>query len=339
MSTSPAHTFTPSTGVQDGLGTTGTTLHDAGMDDLLRARLEAQHGVLTTRDAAECGCPRDRLSRLVSRGLLRRVHPGCFVDEGRLTAASPEGQRALTAMAVSRGFEGRHAASHLSAVALHRLPVIATPDTRVHLSRTTPGRPRRSRDVVIHPTLQPMPLCRVAGTLSVLPAWAIVQTTAAAGLVTGLAAADAALNGGKVTHAELVQAAAQVGSCHGVRDVRLMVEMADARVESPGESWTRVLFRGFGLPEPELQAPMHDEDGWLIGFADFFFRETRTVVEFDGVKKYAGKDGQRALVKEKHREDRLRSLGLAVVRLTWRDLLTPAVVDRRVRAAFRRQAA
>ena len=309
------------------------------MDDLLRARLETQRGVLTTRDAAQCGCPRDRLARLVDRGVLRRVHPGCFVDEERFTAASPEGRRALAAMAVARGFEDRHAVSHLSAVALHGLPVISAPDERVHLSRTTAGRPRRSRDVVVHPRLRPMPLCRMAGTLSVLPAVAIVQATAAAGLVTGLAAADAALHTGRTSHAELVQAAAQVGRCHGVRDVRLMLEMADERVESPGESWTRVLFRGLDLPAPELQAPMHDEDGWLIGFADFFFRDARTVVEFDGEKKYAGKDGRAALVKEKYREDRLRSLGYAVVRLTWRDLSAPAVVDRKVRNAFRRQAA
>ena len=157
--------------------------------------------------------------------------------------------------------------------------------------------------------------------------------------MTGLAAADAALHGRRITHAELVEAAARAGSCHGVRDVRLMVEMADGRVESPGESWTRVLLRGLGLPAPELQVPLHVEDGWLIGIADFFVCEARTVVEFDGKLKYDGADGHQALVREKHREDRLRSLGLAVVRLTWRDLLAPADVDRRLRAAFRRQAA
>ena len=309
------------------------------MDDLLRTRLDAQHGALSTADAYACGCTRDSLSRLVAAGVLRRVHPGCFVDEARYAAATPEQRHALATRAVVRSFDGRHAASHTSAVALHGLPLVAVRDERIHLSRTTSGRPRRTRDVVIHPALRSTPLCLVGGALSVLPATAIVRTTATAGLITGVAAADEALRRGTVTTADLADAMTHAGRCHGIRDVRLMLELADGRSESPGESWVKVLFRGMALPVPELQAEIRDEDGWFVARVDFLFRDQWTVVEFDGVLKYAGAEGRRALVEEKRREDRLRALGYAVVRLTWRDLSTPAVVERMVRATFARHGA
>jgi very-short-patch-repair endonuclease len=66
------------------------------------------------------------------------------------------------------------------------------------------------------------------------------------------------------------------------------------------------------------------------------FRAQRTIVEFDGLIKYGGADGRQALVDEKRREDALRSLGYQVVRLTWRDLYDPGLVDRLIRQAFTR---
>lgn len=69
---------------------------------------------------------------------------------------------------------------------------------------------------------------------------------------------------------------------------------------------------------------------------DFLFRAQRTIVEFDGLVKYGGADGRQALIDEKRREDALRSLGYQLVRLTWRDLHDPAVVEGLIRQAFAR---
>lgn len=307
------------------------------MNDLFRTRLQAQHGVITAAEAAACGVAREILARMVARGSLVRVHPGCFVESERMRAAGPEQRHALRAMAVVRRYAGRHAASHVSALALHGLPVVDVHDEVVHVTRTTPGHGRRTRAVVIHAARTVLPARQVSGVLSAPPALAVVQATAAAGLVTGLAAADRALHTGRVTVEQLRKAFALSQVTHGVGEVRTMLDMADARCESPGESWSRVVFRSVGLPEPELQVPIADEDGWVFAEVDFLFRGQRTIVEFDGALKYAGADGRDALVREKRREDRLRSLGYAVVRLTWADLAEPARVNRLVRAAFARQ--
>ena len=47
-------------------------------------------------------------------------------------------------------------------------------------------------------------------------------------------------------------------------------------------------------------------------------------------------DGRDALFREKRREDALRSLGYQVVRLTWRDLHDPALVERLITEALSR---
>ena len=84
----------------------------------------------------------------------------------------------------------------------------------------------------------------------------------------------------------------------------------------------------------EFQAVFHDADGF-ISQVDFYFPEHRTIVEFDGMSKYT--DGSSVvLIQEKAREDRLRALGLQVVRLTWEDLAHPARTAMLIRRAFAR---
>ena len=114
------------------------------------------------------------------------------------------------------------------------------------------------------------------------------------------------------------------------------MDLADGLAESPGESWARVIFGLLGLPKVEPQVVIRDRQGHFVGRVDFLFRAQRTIVEFDGLVKYAGADGRQGLIDEKRREDALRSLGYQVVRLTWRDLHDPALVRRLVQDAFSR---
>lgn len=308
------------------------------MNELLRARLAAQHGALAVADAYTCGYTKLSLSRIVSAGELTRVRMGAFVDSRLYAQATPEARHALAAQAVARSFEGRHAVSYLSAVAVLGLPLLA--DDRslgvFHLSRRSPGDQRTSHGLRIHRRLPPGLLRTVAGVAVVHPAVAVVQTAAAAGVKAGVAAADAALAAGRVTRADLELAldVSRIGP--GMADARLTVELADGLSESPGESWARVLFASLGLPKPELQVEIKDERGRLVGRVDFLFRAQRTIVEFDGLVKYAGSDGREALIAEKRREDALRGLGFQMVRPTWRDLYDPEQLERAMRSAFAR---
>jgi hypothetical protein len=83
-----------------------------------------------------------------------------------------------------------------------------------------------------------------------------------------------------------------------------------------------------GLPEPVLQHEVRDEVG-VVARVDFWWPGQRLVGEFDGRVKYRvdGIPDPRRLEDrvwtEKQREDRLRGLGLRVVRWTWADALDP----------------
>ncbi len=117
--------------------------------------------------------------------------------------------------------------------------------------------------------------------------------------------------------------------------IRRALAFADRLSESVGESRTR-------RPDAVGGATAATNCRWssptptgFIGRVDFFFPEYGTVVEFDGLVKYG--DGSReALIQEKLREDRLRALGLEVVRITWQDLDDPPRTAATIRRAFAR---
>jgi hypothetical protein len=306
------------------------------MNDLLRARLEAQAGVVTARDAYSCGYTSVSLSRLVASGDLFRARAGCFVATRLLADASSETRHALTARVVSRGYRQPHAISHVSALAVHGLPLLNIRTDAVHLTLTGPGCPRTLPGLRVHPELPSSVARERDGGRVVHPAMAVVQSAAFAGIASGVAAADAALLAGQVTRKDLEVALRIARLGPGRADARAAVELADGLAESPGESWARVLFVSLGLQMVEPQVEIRDARGKLVGRVDFLFRKDRTVVEFDGLVKYGGADARQALVDENRREDALRSLGYQVVRLTWRDLHDPARVKRLIRDAFSR---
>ncbi len=96
----------------------------------------------------------------------------------------------------------------------------------------------------------------------------------------------------------------------------------------------RVLMHTYGLPTPAPQVEFHDADG-LIGRVDFYFPQYDTVVELDGRMKYGGGSAD-VLVREKVREDRLRALGLQVVRADWTDFDRPRRLVAGINQAFTR---
>ena len=145
---------------------------------------------------------------------------------------------------------------------------------------------------------------------------------------------DRALNTGLVTPEGLADAIDVLapGSRARQRLAQLLRE-ADPACESVGETRTRVLLRDLGL-EVRSQVRTSDVRG-LIGRVDFLVGE-RVVIEFDGMVKYGGAEGRRALQAEKTREDRLRDAGYVVVRLVWADLDDPKRVRNLVQRAIRR---
>ncbi|MEE2523973.1 hypothetical protein V1639_04325 [Pseudarthrobacter sp. J75] len=115
------------------------------------------------------------------------------------------------------------------------------------------------------------------------------------------------------------------------------LDFADPLSGSAGESYSRALMHAAGFEAPILQQAFYDADG-LIGYSDFYWKEARVVGEFDGEAKYLnpeflnGRTTQQALLDEKRRENRIRALGLNVVRWEWSEVMKPGRLERMLAA-------
>lgn len=301
------------------------------MNDLLIARSGGQLGAFTTADAHACGHDSLSLHRLLNSGDIVRVGPRAYVD-GRLHRQSaPQQQHGLAARAIVRSFDGRAAASHHSALALMKLPIFGADLSTTHVVRARGQQSRRRGALAVHRTYGPGALCTIGGTLSVVPALAVIGSAMLSGIHAGVVAADAALASARTTPEELARWLDRLSGWPHLNQARQAVTLADARSESPGESRTRVILTGLGYLDIEPQARVADGHGRIIARVDLMVREV-LVVEFDGAVKYEGAQGREALVAEKKREDLLRQLGFGIVRLVWSDLADPSRVQAKMLA-------
>jgi hypothetical protein len=304
------------------------------VDELLAVGL-ASRGFVTTSEALR-HLDRTGLGRLVRRGELVRVRAGVYVDGRQFATADPVSRHVLSARAIAASLGEGYAVSHLSAVALHGIPVLRSDLGKIHVCTIDEGRARSDDRLQVHSPIPRAVVGHVLDTPVVSVPVAVVQAAASTGLRAGAVAADAALPRG-LSREDLTTALAAARLGRGRRGAARVVALADGRSESPGESWTRLVMAEVGLPTPELQALIADETGTVVARVDFLFRRERVVVEFDGAVKYGedGAKGQLALVAEKRREDAIRRLGYVVVRLTWTDLRGPERVRALIRAAIR----
>jgi hypothetical protein len=142
-----------------------------------------------------------------------------------------------------------------------------------------------------------------------------------------------------VTRVDLAVAVDALGRRHGAAGVRAVLDWCDPRHESPGETLLSHVLRAAGHQvEPQFVVP--GTERWTRagrGYrVDLRLTGTRVLVEFDGRVKY---EDRQALWEEKLREDRIRSQGWVVVRVTKADLRDPAALRARVDAALARAAA
>ena len=148
--------------------------------------------------------------------------------------------------------------------------------------------------------------------------------------------ADSALRDKQATRGELEAVLARCERWPGIQRARRVVAFADPRAESVLESISRVAFHEHGLPPPELQVWVGDDDE-ITGRVDFLWRQHRTIAEADGAIKYTG--AAKALA-QLNRDARLREAGFEVVHFTWPEITrVPGQVVDAIRAAFRRQEA
>lgn len=308
---------------------------------MLAVVAEKQGGVFSRAQALACGYTPQGIRDRMRAGRWVRVRYGQYAEAVDLSHLTPWDQELArhrrSVYAVMNAMRpGSVAVSHQSALVLHGLPVWGVDLSEIHLSRLDERRHSGPvAGVRYHRGKLTSDDLTQAGdlTTTALPR-AVIETACTTSFEAAVVVADAAMHHQLVEEHELRRLLRLTEFWPGSATARAALSFADGRAESVGESRLRVLMHNEGLPTPELQVVYRDSDG-IIGRVDFDFSEYNTGVEFDGLLKYAGATGE-VLVREKIREDRLRGIGLEVVRTTWADLDRPAHTAARIRAAFTR---
>lgn len=157
----------------------------------------------------------------------------------------------------------------------------------------------------------------------------------------GLAVADRAVRLG-VPPADLITVRRLQSRWPGVRRARWGIGVVDGRRETWLESASVAALDGWGLPVPTPQVDVRDRaTGAFIGRVDLLWRALRVAGEADGRGKYRGDfDGDTSalavadrLIAADIRADRLREVGLGVVRWGTPDLQSPLALSQRIRHA------
>ena len=121
----------------------------------------------------------------------------------------------------------------------------------------------------------------------------------------------------------------------------IVIRLLDGGSESVGETLERHLIWTMHLPRPQLQYPIYDRHGQLIGITDFAWPEHGVYGEFDGRVKYGrllktGLDPGDVVFAEKRREDLIRGVtGGIMVRHTWADLTPHSEPSLKLRSLLR----
>jgi len=303
------------------------------MDPALKAWLRDHEGIVTSADATMLGVAGGELCTAAARGDLERVTRGCYVETARLAGADPEQCHRLRLAAVLRRQPSGLVASHSSAALVWGLPVSYAYLDRIHVARSVArGTTRRYARHTLHEGYAEGTATEREGVPVVIAPLAVLGTAFLYGMRAGVLATDAALRSRVTTHDELAAWMDRLARTPGMTRARAAVRRSHASSESAGESQLRLILEDLGLPALP-QFTIHDGSGSFVARVDFYLPDLGVVVEFDGRTKYGGAQGGAALVAEKSREDAIRALGYAVVRLTSADLDEPGRIRRLVRRA------
>lgn len=279
----------------------------------------------------------------IRQGLWARLHYGVYTASSTLEEASrdPVKLHVLLARVAIKALPDRAYAFGRTAAVIHGLPTDGGPPTEITLIRPRGTDQRALQRRITGPTaihdvkvrshlLRDGDLTVISGVPCVTKTVAAVSAAATQSLPWAVAALDAACWQSPQALEDLVRVTEEWPRLLGIGTVRKALELARTGAQSPFESLSRVRLIELGLPEPELQRAFYDSDG-LIGYADMSWDDGTVVGECDGLAKYGERQD---LIREKLREDRLRDLGVIVVRWTWHELMTnPGRVAARIQRA------
>ena len=137
------------------------------------------------------------------------------------------------------------------------------------------------------------------------------------GLVRAVVAVDAVANACRIAPSAVLGGAIRNRGARGITRGPEIVDLADAAAGSPMETRLRLVLVLGGLPRPNVQHPVLDDEARIAVWLDLAYPEQRIGVEYE-VAQHAEIDG---LVRDADRYTRLVSAGWRMFRYTKQDVL------------------
>jgi very-short-patch-repair endonuclease len=231
----------------------------------------------------------------------------------------------LMLTAVARRLPAGAAFSGRSAAWLHGLDVAPCDPIEVTIPDPSGGG-RRAGVSVRRTALDRDEIVRRRG----LPTTSALRTVVDLGgrdpLTEGVVAADMFLHAGLVSVAALRAYVAEHPRAKGIARLRRVVGLAEPKAESAMETRLRMLLVLAGLPRPEVQVSIHDDQGRVLGRPDLLYRLQRLAIEYDG-----GNHRDR-MVDDNRRQNGLVGARFRLLRFTAADVYrTPETIAMQVR--------
>lgn len=286
---------------------------------MLRSRAQLEASGLTTRD----------ITSRVRAGMLVRVDRGWYADASAWRDSYAEGRHMMRVLAAEarRTGESDLVFSHTAAAVIWPLPLFRLEPKRVHLSgRRASGHVRASDPLIARHevAVSDADIVERDGLRCTSLARTVADMLRAASAETALALADAAFrteayddSTGRYDDDAAASFRAQIAArlpqgARGVRGARRILEMADGRAASPGESVSRLYLLDLGFARPRLQVAIPSPRGSSY-YVDFGLDDVDAWGEYDGEGKYLDSemrggdvDVAQVVLEEKMREDWIR---------------------------------
>lgn len=299
-------------------------------------------GFFTRGQARDPGYDDSSVAYLVRAGIWHRFRRGYYCLSDIWASLDDLARHRIRCRAVLHSLGGAVALSHTSGLVVHGVDVWPADLNRVDVTRLDGGASRIEGDVVHHHGhWSESDLTQVERLTVLRPERCAIEH----GLRTTSESALVSFN--SMLHLELcdqdalMAQFAAMGSWPHVQHLHIPVRIATPLPESVGESRGLWLFWASGLPAPECQVKVFDDQGNLIGICDWAWRDRGLYGEFDGALKYGrllkpGQDVGAVVFAEKRREDLIREVTHGtMVRLVWSDYDRPRVTAARVGSLLR----
>jgi hypothetical protein len=206
-------------------------------------------------------------------------------------------------------------------------------DTRIHIMVPTRGAHPERHDIKVHWSTQlasvPTTTVHTIRTCDPIEAWMLAAKIATIEELIQLGDQLLRRDNPLTTLQQLRRRVANAGRRRHIRKIRHALEFIRAGTQSIFETWMRLRGTEAGMPEPQINVDIYDQEGNFVARPDLLWEALQTAGEYDG--DYHGDNNRR--LQDNERRRRMEIHGIHIITATKNDLSDPTRLHRAFRHA------